>query len=142
MTVRVVRWRSFTVSTAARHAPRSQARNRHPRRIFNHKLRVTRPPDARDDEDPIKAVIAATTDAFSRHDAKAWVKFCTSEAQLVTVRGESMNGVAEIEKGSDDDLPDQRPQRHAQDAGRDGEIHLTRRGSRPRHQSTEWPGQS
>jgi ketosteroid isomerase-like protein len=44
-------------------------------------------------------VIAATTDAFSRHDAKAWVKFCTPDAQLVTVRGESMRGVAEIEKG-------------------------------------------
>jgi uncharacterized protein (TIGR02246 family) len=59
----------------------------------------TRSPDARNDEDDIKSVIAATTDAFSRHDAKAWVKFCTSDAQLVTVRGESMNGVAEIEKG-------------------------------------------
>ena len=58
----------------------------------------TRSPDARNDEDAIKAVIAATTDAFSRHDAKAWVKFCTSDAQLVTVRGETMNGVAAIEK--------------------------------------------
>jgi uncharacterized protein (TIGR02246 family) len=54
---------------------------------------------ARTDEDSIKAVIAATTDAFSRHDAKAWVKFCTPDAQLVTVRGESMKGIAEIEKG-------------------------------------------
>ena len=43
--------------------------------------------------------MAATTDAFSRHDAKAWVKFCTPDAQLVTVRGESMKGIAEIEKG-------------------------------------------
>ena len=56
-------------------------------------------PGTRADEDAIKAVIAATTDAFSRHDAKAWVKFCTPDAQLVTVRGESMRGVAEIEKG-------------------------------------------
>lgn len=56
-------------------------------------------PGTRADEDAIKAVIAATTDAFSRHDAKAWVKFCTADAQLVTVRGESMRGVAEIEKG-------------------------------------------
>jgi uncharacterized protein (TIGR02246 family) len=54
---------------------------------------------ARNDEDSIKAVMAATTDAFSRHDAKAWVKFCTPDAQLVTVRGESMSGIAEIEKG-------------------------------------------
>lgn len=54
---------------------------------------------ARNDEDSIRAVMAATTDAFSRHDAKAWVKFCTPDAQLVTVRGESMRGIAEIEKG-------------------------------------------
>jgi uncharacterized protein (TIGR02246 family) len=53
----------------------------------------------RADEDAIRAVIAATTDAFSRHDAKAWTTFCTPDAQLVTVRGESMTGVAEIEKG-------------------------------------------
>ena len=30
---------------------------------------------------------------------KAWVKFCTPDAQLVTVRGESMKGIAEIERG-------------------------------------------
>jgi uncharacterized protein (TIGR02246 family) len=51
------------------------------------------------DEEAIKTVMAATTDAFSRHDAKSWVKFCTPDAQLVTVRGESMKGIAEIEKG-------------------------------------------
>jgi uncharacterized protein (TIGR02246 family) len=51
------------------------------------------------DEAAIRAVLAATTDAFSRRDAKAWVTFCTPGAQLVTVRGESMNGVDEIEKG-------------------------------------------
>jgi uncharacterized protein (TIGR02246 family) len=56
-------------------------------------------PGTRKDEDAINAVIAATTDAFTRHDAKAWVRFCTLDAQLVTVRGESMRGVAEIEKG-------------------------------------------
>lgn len=54
---------------------------------------------ARNDEDSIRSVMAATTDAFSRHDPKAWVKFCTPDAQLVTVRGESMKGIAEIEKG-------------------------------------------
>jgi uncharacterized protein (TIGR02246 family) len=43
--------------------------------------------------------MAATTDAFSRHDAKAWAKFCTPDAQLVTVRGESLKGIGEIEKG-------------------------------------------
>jgi len=56
-------------------------------------------PRTLNDEDAIRAVIAATTDAFSRHDATAWVTFCTPDAQLVTVRGESMNGVGEIEKG-------------------------------------------
>lgn len=55
--------------------------------------------DSRNDEESIRAVMTATTDAFSRHDAKAWVKFCTPDAQLVTVRGESMKGIAEIEKG-------------------------------------------
>ena len=54
---------------------------------------------APNDDDAIRAVIAATTEAFSRHDAKAWVKFCTPDAQLVTVRGESMKGIAAIEKG-------------------------------------------
>jgi uncharacterized protein (TIGR02246 family) len=54
---------------------------------------------SRDDEEAIRAVMTATTDAFSRHDAKAWVKFCTPDAQLVTVRGEGMKGIAEIEKG-------------------------------------------
>lgn len=57
------------------------------------------PSGTRNDEDAIRAVIAATTDAFSRRDAKAWVTFCTPDAQLVTVRGEFMNGVGEIEKG-------------------------------------------
>lgn len=56
-------------------------------------------PDTRKDEEAIKAIISATTDAFSKHDAKAWVQYCTSDAQLVTVRGESMQGVAQIEKG-------------------------------------------
>lgn len=59
----------------------------------------TSPSVAPNDDDAIRAVIAATTEAFSRRDAKAWVKFCTPDAQLVTVRGESMKGVAAIEKG-------------------------------------------
>ena len=40
-----------------------------------------------------------TTNAFNKHDAKAWTQFCTSDARLVTVRGESLSGIAEIEKG-------------------------------------------
>src|SRR4030095_3696144 len=54
--------------------------------------------DQRED-DAIRAVIAGITEAFNRHDAKAWIRFATSDAQLVTVRGESMTGVAEIERG-------------------------------------------
>lgn len=51
------------------------------------------------EEQAVKAVIAATTEAFNKHDAKAWIRLCLPGARLVTVRGESMQGVAEIEKG-------------------------------------------
>jgi uncharacterized protein (TIGR02246 family) len=56
-------------------------------------------PDVRKDEEAIRGIIAATTDAFSKHDARAWAQYCTEDAQLVTVRGESMKGRAQIEKG-------------------------------------------
>jgi uncharacterized protein (TIGR02246 family) len=56
-------------------------------------------PDSRAEEEAVRAVIVAITDAFNQHDAKAWTRLATSDAQLVTVRGESMNGVTEIEKG-------------------------------------------
>ena len=59
----------------------------------------TQAPDTRKDEEAIRGIMAATTEAFSRHDATAWARYCTPDAQLVTVRGESMNGVAAIEKG-------------------------------------------
>jgi uncharacterized protein (TIGR02246 family) len=49
--------------------------------------------------DAIKALMVQTTETFNRHDAKAWAQFCTPDAQLVTVRGESMKGIGEIEKG-------------------------------------------
>ena len=51
------------------------------------------------DVDAVKALMIKTTEAFNQHDAKAWARFCTPDAQLVTVRGESMKGVGEIEKG-------------------------------------------
>jgi uncharacterized protein (TIGR02246 family) len=47
----------------------------------------------------VKAVISATTEAFNRHDARAWAQLATPDARLVTVRGESMRGAAEIENG-------------------------------------------
>ena len=55
--------------------------------------------DRRSEEEAIRAVILDMTEAFNQHDAKAWIRLATSDAQLVTVRGESMNGIAEIEKG-------------------------------------------
>lgn len=51
------------------------------------------------DEHAIRELMAQTTAAFNNHDAKGWSRFCTPDARLVTVRGESMSGVAEIEKG-------------------------------------------
>jgi uncharacterized protein (TIGR02246 family) len=51
------------------------------------------------EEAAIRTVIAATTEAFSRHDARAWSRLCTPDARLVTVRGESMQGREAIEKG-------------------------------------------
>ena len=47
--------------------------------------------------DAIKALMEQTTETFNRHDAKAWARFCAPDAQLVTVRGESMKGVSEVE---------------------------------------------
>ena len=51
------------------------------------------------DEEAIKKVIAGTTEAFNKHDAKAFTRFYTADAELITVRGERMRGAAEIEKG-------------------------------------------
>ena len=56
-------------------------------------------PTAREDEEAIRKIITETTDAFNKHDAKAFVRFYTPDAELVTVRGERMNGAVEIEKG-------------------------------------------
>ena len=53
----------------------------------------------REDEEAIRKVIEGTTEAFNRHDAKAFTLFYTRDAELVTVRGERMRGAAEIEKG-------------------------------------------
>ena len=51
------------------------------------------------DEAAIRSAITAMTEAFNAHDPKAWTRLCTVNVQLVTARGEVMNGVAEIEKG-------------------------------------------
>jgi uncharacterized protein (TIGR02246 family) len=54
---------------------------------------------AGEDEDAIMKVIVQTTEAFNKHDAVAFARFYTSDADLVTVRGEWMKGGAEIERG-------------------------------------------
>jgi uncharacterized protein (TIGR02246 family) len=51
------------------------------------------------DLEAIRHLIAETTAAFSSHDAKAFARHYTPDAWLVTVRGESMAGTAEIESG-------------------------------------------
>ena len=49
------------------------------------------------DLEAIRQVITETTAAFNLHDAKAFARYYTPDAWLVTVRGESMAGTAEIE---------------------------------------------
>jgi uncharacterized protein (TIGR02246 family) len=47
----------------------------------------------------IQEVVAETTAAFNLHDVKAFARYYTPDAWLVTVRGESMAGTSEIESG-------------------------------------------
>ena len=42
-------------------------------------------PINREDEEAIKQVIAGTTEAFNKHDAKAFAAFYAPDAELVTV---------------------------------------------------------
>jgi len=56
-------------------------------------------PTSRDDGEAIRKIVAGTTEAFNKHDAKAFVSFYSPNAELVTVRGERMNGTLEIEQG-------------------------------------------
>ena len=56
-------------------------------------------PGAQADEDAIKKVILEMTTGFNTHDAPTASRMYTPNARLVTVRGEVMNGRAEIEKG-------------------------------------------
>ena len=67
-------------------------------------------PTSREDEEAIKKLIAGTTEAFNRHDPKAFARFYTQDAELVTVRGEHMKGAAEIEKVS---RPSSQPEQQA-----------------------------
>ena len=56
-------------------------------------------PSNRADEAAIRSVIDSTTDAFNRHDPQAWLRLATADAELITARGETMSGAAEIERG-------------------------------------------
>ena len=51
------------------------------------------------DEDAVKDVITATTEALNAHDAKAFARHYTADAELVTVRCEILRGAADIERG-------------------------------------------
>lgn len=52
-----------------------------------------------EDEASIRTVIVQMTDAFNKHDAKASTRMYTSDADLVTVRGESFRGTSAYEAG-------------------------------------------
>jgi uncharacterized protein (TIGR02246 family) len=52
-----------------------------------------------DSEAAIRQVIVEMTDGFNNHDGKAASRMYTPDARLVTVRGDVMNGPAEIERG-------------------------------------------
>ena len=56
-------------------------------------------PDRVADEAAIRSVITATTERFNRHDATGFASYYTSDADLMTVRGEVMKGTSEIESG-------------------------------------------
>jgi len=54
--------------------------------------------DSAEDERAIRRAIVQTTEAFNAHDASAFARFYTADADLVTVRGEVMKGSAAIER--------------------------------------------
>lgn len=53
----------------------------------------------REDEEAIRQVIVDMTEGFNHHDARASTRMYTSEADLITVRGERFRGTTEFEKG-------------------------------------------
>lgn len=50
-------------------------------------------------EAAIRKIIVEMTEGFNSHDGKAASRMYAQDARLVTVRGDAMNGRAEIEKG-------------------------------------------
>jgi uncharacterized protein (TIGR02246 family) len=52
-----------------------------------------------EDEVAIRKVIVEMTDGFNSHDGKAATRMYAPDARFVSVRGDMMNGQAEIEKG-------------------------------------------
>jgi uncharacterized protein (TIGR02246 family) len=57
------------------------------------------PADTRSDEESIRKVIVEMTEGFNSHDGAAASRMYLPNAPLVTVRGEVMQGQAEIERG-------------------------------------------
>jgi uncharacterized protein (TIGR02246 family) len=52
-----------------------------------------------EDEAAIRKVIVEMTEGFNNHDGKAAARMYTHDARFVSVRGDLMNGQAEIEQG-------------------------------------------
>jgi uncharacterized protein (TIGR02246 family) len=52
-----------------------------------------------EDEAAIRKVVVEMTDGFNSHDGRAAARMYTKDARFVSVRGDVMNGPAEIEKG-------------------------------------------
>ena len=50
------------------------------------------------DEQAIGALIVEMTEGFNRHNSKAATRMYSSDADLVTVRGEAFKGRAEFER--------------------------------------------
>jgi ketosteroid isomerase-like protein len=44
-------------------------------------------PNNRADENAIKAVINSATDAFNKHDLRAWLRLATADAVLIPLAG-------------------------------------------------------
>jgi uncharacterized protein (TIGR02246 family) len=60
---------------------------------------VARAQGTAEDEQAIRQVITEMTEGFNRHDAQASTRMYTSDADLITVRGERFRGTQEFEKG-------------------------------------------
>ena len=68
------------------------------------------------DEQAIGALIVEMTEGFNRHNSKAATRMYSSDADLVTVRGEAFKGRAGIREGIGSGPCNQSQRREAEDA--------------------------